>query len=75
MQVEGKLIDTLMWFDEHDKSGKRFILFRTVSLKPHICFHHDYEIDHDFTGLVNNEVQNHYALQTCLHRSDESLPF
>ena len=64
-----------MWFDEQYKSGKRFILFRVISLKPRICFHHDYEIDHDFTGLVNNEELKHYTLSTRLFRLDESLPF
>ena len=73
--VHRKLNNTLMWFDERDKSGKRFILFRAVSLKPYICFRHDYEIDHDFTGLVNNEELKHYTLSNHLNRSGESLPF
>ena len=74
-QAHKKIIKTLMCFDEEDKSGKTFILFRAVSLKPHICFHRDYEIDHDFTGLVNNEELKHYTLSTCLVRLIESFPF
>ena len=78
--VHGKLINTLIWFDVQDKSGKRYILFRAGylnpnELDPYNCSCCKYEIERDLNTLVNNEELKHYTLNTCLFRLDESLPF